>query len=573
MVDENERPNSSPKSQADLDRHQPRMWRCGQEYQYPIPKPDGNPWEVVLESLLKKDQVQCAAWKDEVQNLLIFAGLFSAVVTSFVVQSYQALKPGSNDLAVLLLARIASQLENKNATNIISLNQEIPSTTSLLSLSSASPSDLRVNTFWFLSLVLSLTTVLVGIVSLQWLRAHQHYNDSLSPRLALGIYHMRAQALERWYVPQVFATLPLLLQVALVLFFAGLIDFLLQLAPSVAVPVTVAVGATVVFLVVTTVLPSLQCLFVSLRQPLSNDPVPSPCPYKSPQSLAFKRLITLSRRAFCAIHELSIFSLYLLKFTLPQTLSRLLRQGGIKYIGDTWKYRLFSHRAYLFWASPHWIEFDRTWLILRNEHFDITRVHADGTGPSPTSFADPIYDSIRALGMATKSNEHHEGVIFAAYHCFQDVSLSAKDEGGYPNDHLQACYRDLVPTWNSPIVNIASMVVDPSAELAHDIHSVLFLRIPGIFYKAINPAHVFGKHMLELHTRILGTLFAHGPCGLSEGIQPGPTGFFHWYTINLASLHFDPDMQDGEHFLFLRRCVQLLMLSFASVSRAIFHHF
>ena len=57
---------------ADLDRHQPRMWRCGQEYQYPIPKPDGNPWEVVLESLLKKDQVQCAAWKDEVQNLLIF---------------------------------------------------------------------------------------------------------------------------------------------------------------------------------------------------------------------------------------------------------------------------------------------------------------------------------------------------------------------------------------------------------------------------------------------------------------------------------------------------------------------
>ncbi|KAF8901368.1 hypothetical protein CPB84DRAFT_1777694 [Gymnopilus junonius] len=48
------------------------MWRCGGAYEYPIPKPDGNPWEVVLEALLKKDKLQCAAWKDEVQNLLIF---------------------------------------------------------------------------------------------------------------------------------------------------------------------------------------------------------------------------------------------------------------------------------------------------------------------------------------------------------------------------------------------------------------------------------------------------------------------------------------------------------------------
>lgn len=53
---------------------QPRTWKCGEPYQYAIPEPVGNPWEVVLEALLKKDKIQCDAWKDEVQNLLIFVG-------------------------------------------------------------------------------------------------------------------------------------------------------------------------------------------------------------------------------------------------------------------------------------------------------------------------------------------------------------------------------------------------------------------------------------------------------------------------------------------------------------------
>ncbi|KAF9552480.1 hypothetical protein CPC08DRAFT_646840, partial [Agrocybe pediades] len=128
------------------------MWDCGNPYEYPIPKPDTNSWEIVLEALLKKDKVQCNAWKDEVQNLLIFAGLFSAVVTSFVVQSYQSLSPDSGDLSVMLLARIAlSSTETRNAT----LDDDIAR--SLLKIFPATASNLRVNTFWFLSLVLSLT--------------------------------------------------------------------------------------------------------------------------------------------------------------------------------------------------------------------------------------------------------------------------------------------------------------------------------------------------------------------------------------------------------------------------------
>jgi hypothetical protein len=359
---------------------------------------------------------------------------------------------------------------------------------------------------------------------------------------------MRTEALEKWYVPQIFATLPLLLEAALILFFVGIVDFLLSLSHAVAIPVAAAVGLTTSFLVSTTILPTIQCFPVSLRQPLSGSPVPVPCPYKSPQSLAFRKLATFSRRFFNATHESVILILYLSTIQLPAFIRRILNKNPSNSTG-TWRYRLFPDRAYLFWAHNSWIDFDRTWIILRNEHFDITRKRQSGDSSSQSFLVEPIYDSVRGLAAAIHGNEHHDNVIFAAYHCFQDLSNSALgDQGEYPNHHLQACYRDLVPTWNSPIANIATIVVDPEFELLHDIHTVLFLRLPGIFYKAINPANIFGKHMLELHTRILGDIYARHPRRLSDGTSNGPTGFFHWYTINMAGLVKLSETQDGSSF-------------------------
>jgi hypothetical protein len=53
----------------------PEQWKYNDPYQYPIPRGTEDPWETLLEPLLAKDQVQCDAWKDEVQNLLIFVGI------------------------------------------------------------------------------------------------------------------------------------------------------------------------------------------------------------------------------------------------------------------------------------------------------------------------------------------------------------------------------------------------------------------------------------------------------------------------------------------------------------------
>ena len=49
----------------------------GDPTQYPLPKIDGDPFVMLVESQMKKDKVRCEVWKDEVQNLLIFVSLAS----------------------------------------------------------------------------------------------------------------------------------------------------------------------------------------------------------------------------------------------------------------------------------------------------------------------------------------------------------------------------------------------------------------------------------------------------------------------------------------------------------------
>jgi len=47
----------------------------GDPPKYPLPKIDGDPFVLLLESQLKRDSGRCEAWKDEVNNLLIFVSL------------------------------------------------------------------------------------------------------------------------------------------------------------------------------------------------------------------------------------------------------------------------------------------------------------------------------------------------------------------------------------------------------------------------------------------------------------------------------------------------------------------
>ncbi|PPQ77537.1 hypothetical protein CVT26_006151 [Gymnopilus dilepis] len=169
------------------------------------------------------------------------AGLFSAVVTAFVIVSYTSLQPDQGEITNTLLARIADRLDNplnRSSSPAMPVN-----TVSLAN--SPNSSSIRINIYWSISLVLSLTTALMGIVAVQWLKQHQTYPASYSSMQKFATFNMRAEGLRAWYVPQIFSALPLLLQAALALFFLGLIEFLLNSSSTVAIPVIISTLNTI----------------------------------------------------------------------------------------------------------------------------------------------------------------------------------------------------------------------------------------------------------------------------------------------------------------------------------------
>lgn len=231
-------------------------------------KMDKQHWATVRELWMQKDKEQCESWKDEVQNILIFSGLFSAIVTAFLIDSQKALRPDPAQESVQLLRQIAAQSAGQNW------------------VTGGEPSIISVcvNIFWFLSLVLSLTAALIGIVSLQWVRTHMSTLGD-GPE-SIGFSHMHSLGLQKSYIPLIFASLPVILILGLTFFLVGLIVFLFELSWPVAIPATIAIGFTFVFLLTTTLHPVLQ----SFHGARSNDNLHCfPSPYRSPQSLLVLR--------------------------------------------------------------------------------------------------------------------------------------------------------------------------------------------------------------------------------------------------------------------------------------------
>ncbi|KAF9527215.1 hypothetical protein CPB83DRAFT_739952, partial [Crepidotus variabilis] len=115
-------------------------------------------WNTVLEYISTKEKDRCNVWKDEVQNLLVFSGLFSAVVTALLVESYRDLEEDPNHALFRTMAVGIARLANMTEVG------ELPQAFAV------SASTKRINALWFLSLVFSLSTAVISIVSLQWLR-------------------------------------------------------------------------------------------------------------------------------------------------------------------------------------------------------------------------------------------------------------------------------------------------------------------------------------------------------------------------------------------------------------------
>ncbi|RPD63453.1 hypothetical protein L227DRAFT_521624 [Lentinus tigrinus ALCF2SS1-6] len=204
-------------------------------------------------------------WNKEIDTLLVYAGLFSAILTAFNVQSYQLLTPPpQTDPVLVALERISAQLSG------FSVNPPFVNSTqpTFIYRDPDPPSPplwaIWLNTLWFSSLIFSLSAASVGIMVKQWLH---EYSSGLSgtSRQVARLRQLRLKSLERWYVKEIVSILPVLLQIGSALFFAGLLVLLWHLNHTVAIVGTVLVGVLAVFSLSTIILPSLaiHCAYIS----------------------------------------------------------------------------------------------------------------------------------------------------------------------------------------------------------------------------------------------------------------------------------------------------------------------
>ena len=191
-------------------------------------------------------------------------GLFSAVLTAFNVQSYQLLTPPpTTDPVIVALERISAQLSSFSV-NPPSVNSTHPAFVYDPAPLPAPQYAVWLNTLWFASLICSLSAASVGIMVKQWLNEYSAGLSGKSRQIA-RLRQLRLNGLQRWRVKEIVAVLPILLQVASALFFAGLLVLLWQLNQVVATVSTVLVGLLVVFSLSTIVLPSIAtgCAYLS----------------------------------------------------------------------------------------------------------------------------------------------------------------------------------------------------------------------------------------------------------------------------------------------------------------------
>jgi hypothetical protein len=248
--------------------------------------PNGPVWFKAFKELKRQDEEMVKEYREEVDTLLVFvrvrcvkcfpllindcdahqAGLFSAVVTAFVIESHSSLKQDDDSITVKLLQQISDQL----SASSLKPPQQAEAT-------EPTAMDIRVNAFWHTSLVLSLLAALLGIYVKEWARTYMKWTEVTPLRDAVALRQYRREGLTKWKLSMTLTILPGLLQVAVILFLIGLVDFLLTLTPLVMGPVLAVASLGLLVALIVTVVPLFS----------------RSCPFKSPVSEAVVQIARL----------------------------------------------------------------------------------------------------------------------------------------------------------------------------------------------------------------------------------------------------------------------------------------
>ncbi|KAG9124542.1 hypothetical protein FRC07_011182 [Ceratobasidium sp. 392] len=222
--------------------------------------PDATIWKLYLEEAAEYDRELVEGQHKSLDMLLLFAALFSAILTAFLIESKELLQQNPQDATFalqLLMAQSQYRMEHglppPESDNVPSAPQ--------FSVSGLARS---INGLWFTSLGLSLSAALIAMLGKEWLTAFLASRPRAAHPHAL-LRQARLQGLERWWALHIIAFLPSLLHASLLLFSVGLVIYLWILDHAIAAVLASVVAMTTLFYVVTAVLGAIYdyCPFVT----------------------------------------------------------------------------------------------------------------------------------------------------------------------------------------------------------------------------------------------------------------------------------------------------------------------
>jgi hypothetical protein len=315
-----------------------------------LPEPAEDPWHAAFVEFEKRDLKMVKDYQEEIDTLLVVvrrphclfiseltastlqAGLFSAVLTAFVVESYQSLQEDLAQTSVDLLRQISRQLANSSVPAAPDSSQF-----------QAQRSDVRVNVCWFVSLLLSLVVALFGIFLKQWMRTYMKWTDVTPDRAAVAIRQVRYRGLETWRLGAILTLLPTLLQLSVILFLSGLLVFLWNLDRMVGIVMAVLLAITFFLVAAVTVLPA---VFKS-------------CPFRSPLSEILA--IPFWRVARYADFGRSAVQVFI--------------RSGFRYSPHSWHWMTFAERWRDRSETTSWVQADGGVIAHYNDNDDHVSIH------------------------------------------------------------------------------------------------------------------------------------------------------------------------------------------------------
>ncbi|KAI0000907.1 hypothetical protein BJV77DRAFT_249519 [Russula vinacea] len=145
----------------------------------------------------KDDNTMAERWQKDADGILIFAGLFSAAVATFLSLSIPDLRPSSQDISAFYLKNIYQNLADPSAPAPFT-----PSTVAAPPPFSPPPHIVAVNLLWVFSLCMSLTCAIMATMLQQWARQYVRFTHPRrrSPRRRARIRALFAGSVDKLFI-------------------------------------------------------------------------------------------------------------------------------------------------------------------------------------------------------------------------------------------------------------------------------------------------------------------------------------------------------------------------------------